>query len=88
MIQELHLTQFSPGLSAILKLELAAGNSILETSAGFPEPDSIFVLLAKQFILKHPESANLKYILVSDPHWWYAEYRDTQLQHILASRFN
>ncbi|MFO1498363.1 MAG: GNAT family N-acetyltransferase [Verrucomicrobiota bacterium] len=74
-----------PGLRQLLEAELAAGNEIVETGRGWPDPDSVFVRLRSPF---RPRSGFLpdgvSYLELNDPHWWKAEYHSLRPRHILA----
>jgi hypothetical protein len=77
-------SDFHPELRRILELELAAGNSVVETWSGFGNG----VLLAEPFKRKHSfSSATLEYREVDDPHYWRAEYRVRGLDEFVACRF-
>lgn len=75
-----------PSLRAILEAELAAGNEVVETSTGWPDPDSVFVRLRHPFRARPaalPEGVG--YHESNDPHWWKAEYSSSAPRHVLVS---
>lgn len=79
------LGRLHPGLRALLQAELAAGNEIAESGAGWPEPDSLFVRLKHPFrVAPAGLPAGIRYARIDDPHWWEAEYSSESPRHILA----
>lgn len=79
------LGRLHPGLRALLQAELAAGNEIAESAAGWPEPDGLFVRLKHPFRVAHAGlPAGIRYARIDDPHWWEAEYSTESPRHILA----
>jgi hypothetical protein len=87
-VTQSHLTQFCPELKLLLDAELRAGNTVVETSTGWPKPQSILVMLAEPF--KAPPTLKLPngivYNDVNDPHWWKADYFHEASGHALACR--
>jgi hypothetical protein len=77
-----------PELRLLLDAELAAGNRVAETGAGWPNPSSILVMLAHPFRCT-PSSLppGVEYLEVNDTHWWKAEYHHLPTGHLLACRF-
>jgi hypothetical protein len=87
-ISEEHISSFSKHLKPVLEAELKAGNSICETSKGWPLADTIMIFLAQPF--KAPRftgDEQVEYIDTNDPHYWKAEYRDKRTGHVLACKF-
>ncbi len=84
--QETHLAQFSKRLTQILEQELEKGNRIVETSEGWPKPQTIMVMLDKPFSGDY-QQPGLLYTDVSDPHYWKADYLDEENWHVLACKF-
>jgi RimJ/RimL family protein N-acetyltransferase len=79
------LEALHPDLRAILDAELAAGNSVLETGAGWPDGDSVFVRLREPFRTKpSPLPDGVTYTEPNDPHWWKADYSSKSPRHVLA----
>jgi hypothetical protein len=79
------LERLHPGLKAILDAERAAGNEVVETSVGWPDPGSVFVRLREPFRAARRElPAGVRFAKVDDPHWWTAEYSTESPRHILA----
>ena len=79
------LASLHPDLRAILDAELAAGNSVVETGAGWPDSDSVFVRLREPFRTKpSPLPAGVTYTEPNDPHWWKADYSSASPRHVLA----
>jgi RimJ/RimL family protein N-acetyltransferase len=79
------LARLHPGLRRILDAELRAGNEVVESRAGWPDADSVFVRLRHPFRAAPPAvPAGLRYAELDDPHWWKAEYRSDSPRHILA----
>ena len=79
-IEKLH-----PDLRVLLDAELAAGNAVTETGAGWPDADSIFVRLRDPFRAR-PASLppGIVYTEPNDPHWWKADYTSSAPRHTLA----
>ncbi len=79
------LAVLHPALQAILAAELAAGNEVLETGQGWPDPDSVFVRLRRPFRgLPQPLPVGVSFHELNDPHWWKAELTTQTPRHILA----
>lgn len=79
------LADLHPDLKAILEEELAAGNEVLETGRGWPDPDSVFVRLKNLFARRvAPVAPGVTYSEPNDPHWWRADYTTTSPRHTLA----
>jgi RimJ/RimL family protein N-acetyltransferase len=79
------VARLHPGLRAILDAELAAGNEVLETGSGFPDPESVFVRLRHPFRTRpSPLPDGLVYSEPNDPHWWMADYSSRSPRHILS----
>jgi len=79
------VAKLHPALRAILEGELAAGNEVVETGGGWPDPDSVFVRLRDPFRTKpSPLPAGVVYTEPNDPHWWKADYSSVSPRHILA----
>jgi hypothetical protein len=62
----------------------AAGNSVGETGAGWPDTDSIFVRLREPFRTKPSLPDGVSYTEPNDPHWWKADYSSKSPRHVLA----
>jgi len=73
-------------LNSILYTELKLGNSVFETSEGWPSKDSILVILSKPFHKKY-NFASCAYNELNDPHYWKAQYQGDAPKHILACKF-
>jgi hypothetical protein len=82
-----HIKNFSLPLTEILNSELEFGNEIVETSDGWPSPNSITIFLRKPFF-KEYSVPNLEFRDVNDPHWWKSEYFDERTNHILACKYD
>jgi RimJ/RimL family protein N-acetyltransferase len=79
------LAALHPDLRVILQAELAAGNEIVETGGGWPDPDSVFVRLRYPFRPRPSWPDGLQYTELHDPHWWTAELSTRAPRHILAN---
>jgi len=87
-LREKHLSELNGELRKILELETSAGNEVVETHAGWPNPESIFVMLDKSFLVKHKDLAQgVIFREINDPHYWKAEFVYEPWTHILACRF-
>ena len=84
MVNQDHINKIDPDLKKILDLELDLGNKIVETSQGWPKPNSIFIALEKPF-LKVYSNPNVTFKNVNDPHYWKMEY--SKNNHLLVCRF-
>jgi RimJ/RimL family protein N-acetyltransferase len=79
------LVALHPDLRTILDAELAAGNSVVETGAGWPDADSVFVRLREPFrTTPSPLPDGVTYTEPNDPHWWKADYSSRSPRHVLA----
>ena len=74
-------------LQAIIEAELAAGNSIRETSS-WPPTCELLIILQHQFRQPYPLVAGVTYRLLDDAHYWYAEYSFNAGQQMLACGFD
>lgn len=73
-------------LQAILEAELEAGNEVEEVSSWLPKC-SLLVILRRPFREAHPQSFDVQFVEVNDPHYWKAEYRYRGGSQVLACRF-
>lgn len=73
-------------LREILEEELRRGNQIVETSEGWPQKGSIFVLLRLRFVRRYDRDG-VVFRSVEDPHWWKEEYHSASTAHVLACQF-
>jgi hypothetical protein len=85
-VNEEHLEKFSIVLTGILQEETALGNKVVETSEGWPEPETILVFLALPFS-KTYQLPGVEFRELNDPHWWKSEYIERATHHILACKF-
>lgn len=77
----------SPALNALLALELAAGNQIVEDGPGWGEMQRL-MLLKLPFQTPTDDLANsVVFRAVNDPHYWLAEVEDLATRELLACRF-
>nr|WP_288837567.1 hypothetical protein [uncultured Flavobacterium sp.] len=86
MTSQEHIDNFSAFLTKILNREIELGNSIAETSSGWPEEETIIVFLQQPFKGEY-EFESVQYRSIDDPHYWKAEYIDRARYHILACKF-
>lgn len=86
MNSQLLIKNFSVQLTKILKSELELGNSIDEVSSGWPNENSIFILLKFPFKNEYVVE-DIEFTKVYDPHYWKSEYFDKNTNHLLACRF-
>ena len=85
--QEL-LQQLCEELRPFLDAELARGNTVVETWAGWPDRETLFIMLARPFKIQAvalPADVHLREL--NDPHYWKAELVSDRTQHILGCRF-
>jgi hypothetical protein len=88
LIRQAHISSLHPSLQPLLANELSLGNSVAETAQDWPKHGSIFIMLALPFLapVEHlPEQVT--YHEVNDPHYWKADYFQSETKHILACRF-
>ena len=79
------LAALHPDLKTILREELSAGNEVLETGHGWPDPDSVFVRLKNPFSPRlSAVAAEVTYSEPQGPHWWKADYTTRSPRHTLA----
>jgi len=76
----------SPLIEKILKSELNRGNSIVESSKGWPERKSTLIILKLPFHKKYTFE-NIEYKDINDPHYWKEEYYDKDFLQTIACRF-
>ncbi|MDR6342620.1 hypothetical protein HNQ91_005704 [Filimonas zeae] len=81
------LEKLSQPLKQILQSELQAGNTIREISSGWPEPQSIFVLLESPFTSEYQITHPIEFREINDRHYWKAEYLDAAYKHLLVCGF-
>ena len=86
MIFQEDIEELSPALKEILYVELGMGNKVAETWRGWPETNTIGILLEKPFV-KSYNLRNIEFYEVNDVHYWKAQYNDTLTNHTLACRF-
>lgn len=86
MTTQEHIDNFSWTLTKILNQEIELGNEIVETSKGWPDENTIIILLKKPFTTEY-QLDNIEYRNIEDPHYWKAEYFDNSKNHVLACRF-
>jgi hypothetical protein len=78
-----YLNQLHPALKRIVDLELKAGARIHSAGRDYPDNLSINVTMTKRFTNRY-EGAEVKFSLVNDSHYWYADYVTTdQPRHLL-----
>ena len=88
LVDPKHLAALAQALRVLLEDELSSGNRVVETHYGWPEKDSIVVLLERPFTRKpDPLPDGVVFREVNDPHWWKAEYEHQGTRHILACRY-
>ena len=88
MVDPKHIEQLEGHLMKILQSELADGNKVVETAAGWPTLETIIVFLEKPFQNSYDtENNEVDYFEVNDPHYWKAEYRNKNNNQVLACRF-
>jgi hypothetical protein len=74
-------------LQAIIEVELAAGNSIRETSS-WPPTCELLIILRRKFRQPYSLAPAVMYRLLDDVHYWYAEYSFNAGQQTLACGFD
>lgn len=88
MVDTKHLELLSEKLETILSVELHNGNTVAETWSGWPYKESIVIMLEKPFTVDFDvHELGVHYSFVNDPHYWKAEYIDSEHWHVLACRF-
>lgn len=88
LLRESHVGLLHPSLQSILAKEVSLGNEVVESAVDWPQPGSIFIVLAQPFKSRIGELPNdVTYRELNDPHYWRAEYVQRQVKHILACRF-
>jgi RimJ/RimL family protein N-acetyltransferase len=72
-------------LRGLLEGELAAGNEIVETGIGWPDPDSVLVRLRHPFRARPAVlPAGVRHHEPNDPHWWRGELSSERPRHLLV----
>lgn len=82
LLVSFHRLLLCPSMNAILDFELGNGNAILETSMGWPKPESVFVRLARPVTAETPVGMDRRD--VNDPHYWQAEIYDYRSGNVIA----
>ena len=86
---EEHLRRLNSALVPLLEAELKAGNTVAETWRGWPHQESLYILLARPFMVPRKQlPEGIRAVDVDDPHYWKAEYRHDESGHVLACRFD
>lgn len=81
------MTTMAFPLQAILDAELAAGNRIVEVT-DWPPKCELLVILARDFLTKSTEDADVSLHQIDEPHYWRAEFRYRGGLQVLACRFD
>lgn len=75
-------------LQPILRMELACGNTVVETWRGWPAAETVCVVLGKPFLATRMAlPTDVVFRKVDDPHYWKAEYEHGPSRHLLVCRF-
>jgi hypothetical protein len=75
-------------LRQLLDAEVAAGNTIVETWKGWPQKESLYVMLAAPFRTAQGSwPPAVRFVAVDDPHYWKSELVCDRAHHTLACRF-
>ena len=76
-------------LRPLLDSELAAGNTIVETWKGWPQKESLYIMLAVPFSIRQDSlPPAVRFVAVDDPHYWKSELVCDRTHHALACRFS
>ena len=86
MITQNHIDNFNPTLLKILNNEMSLGNTIVETSEGWPKKESVIIILKLPFIENY-KIESVEYREINDIRYWKAEYFHGNTNHILACKF-
>ncbi len=88
MVDPNHLADLAKELRVLLEDELSSGSRVVETYSGWPEQDSIFVMLDRPFA-RNPDPLPVGVVFreINDTHYWKAEYEHQEKRHVLACRF-
>ncbi|WMI66591.1 hypothetical protein RBH94_05370 [Aestuariibaculum sp. YM273] len=78
--------EITPSIAEILNAELNLGNSIVEINKGWPEKDSVLIILEKPFH-KNYKIPDLIFLSINDPHYWKEEYTHKIAKQSIACRF-
>jgi hypothetical protein len=82
----IYLANFSKKLSTILASEIKLGNKIDSIGIDYPIKGAVWVMLEKPFLQTY-SITNVAYQKVNDIHYWFEEYEDKSLQHLLLTDF-
>ncbi len=82
------VNQLCGELKPLLDAELAAGNRIVDTWAGWPHRDSLYIQLGSPFRAQ-PETlpGGVRFVAVDDPQYWKSELVCDRTHHALACSF-
>ena len=78
--------EISPLIEKTLKSELNKGNSIAESSKGWPERKSTLIILKLPFLKKY-NLENIEYKEINNPHYRKEEYYDKGFSQTIVCRF-
>jgi len=76
-----------PELKPILDAELDAGNQIWSASGGWPESDSIFIVMVEPFKKNHEARPGVTFEETNDPHYWKDAYFSENPKHFVVCQF-
>jgi len=68
--------EIAAALKEWLDYELQNGNQVVQTWRGWPERNSICVMLRQPFATATRQAPNVRYELLADPHYWGEELFD------------
>ncbi len=77
---------YSKNLQSILKSELELGNEIDSVGQDYPIEGAIWVMLKKPFLQSYA-IPDVAYKKVNDIRYWFEEYADKTLHHLLLTGF-
>jgi hypothetical protein len=86
-IDQRDVADLCPELRPALDAELTAGNGLAETWRGWPEAETVFVMLERPFVLDHSHLPGVTFEATEDAHYWKAALTRKRTRHMLACRF-
>jgi hypothetical protein len=81
--------KLAPPIGAILEVELAAGNEVVEIAIepAWPPNCELFIGLKRKFSSSYEFAAETTFNIIDDYHYWFAEYSYNDGKQILVCRF-
>jgi hypothetical protein len=84
-----HINELCGELKSLLEAELAAGNSVVDTWAAWPQTGSLYIRLGSPFMaLPKILPPGVRFRALEDPCYWKSEVICDRTHHVIACRFD